>query len=127
MRKQYTSSDRSLRFRRWSRKGYAAFLSRLHCVTIGTLAAPVSERLYAKQVSLSPVAVAAMAAYAEDLPDDLPEEEADSVKLTLSHLNLINFFFIFASDICADEDLNFKLLIFDGTPSVTEVVPFFYV
>ena len=41
-----------LRFRRWSRKGYAAFISRKHTVTIGCLAAAVADRFYQKGLSL---------------------------------------------------------------------------
>ena len=41
-----------LRFRRWSRKGYAAFISRKHTVTIGCLAAAVADRFQQKQLSL---------------------------------------------------------------------------
>lgn len=42
----------TLRFRRWSRKGYAAFISRKHTVTIGCLAAVVADRFYQKGLSL---------------------------------------------------------------------------
>lgn len=42
----------TLRFRRWSRKGYAAFVSRKHTVTIGCLAAAVADRFYQKGLSL---------------------------------------------------------------------------
>ena len=42
----------TLRFRRWSRKGYAAFISRKHTVTIGCLAAAVADRFQQKQLSL---------------------------------------------------------------------------
>ena len=41
-----------LRFRRWSRKGYAAFISLQHTVTIGCLAAAVADRFQQKQLSL---------------------------------------------------------------------------
>ena len=42
----------TLRFRRWSRRGYAAFISRKHTVTIGCLAAAVADRFYQKGLSL---------------------------------------------------------------------------
>lgn len=41
-----------LRFRRWSRKRYAAFVSVQRAVTIGHLAASVSERLQVKNTSV---------------------------------------------------------------------------
>lgn len=51
MRKQYTQKPATLRFRKWSRKGYAAFISIQHTVTIGQLAAHVSERFQVKNGS----------------------------------------------------------------------------
>lgn len=42
----------SLRFRRWSRKGYAAFISLQRAVTIGQLSTNVSERFQIKNQSL---------------------------------------------------------------------------
>ena len=42
----------SLRFKRWSRKRYAAFISVQRAVTIGQLSANVSERFQTKQTSL---------------------------------------------------------------------------
>lgn len=46
-RKQYIQST-GIRFRRWSRKGYAAFISLRRAVTIGNLSANVSERFQTK-------------------------------------------------------------------------------
>ncbi|WP_301705341.1 hypothetical protein [uncultured Parabacteroides sp.] len=48
MRKQHTYKPVALRFKRWSRKGYAAFISIQHAVTIGQLSANVSERFQVK-------------------------------------------------------------------------------
>lgn len=42
----------ALRFRRWSRKGYAAFISLRRAVTIGQLSTSVSERFQAKNLAL---------------------------------------------------------------------------
>ena len=41
-----------LRFRRWSRKRYAAFISLKHTVTIGQLAIALADRFQQKQLSL---------------------------------------------------------------------------
>ena len=41
-----------LRFRRWSRKGYAALISLQHTVTIGQLAIALADRFQQKQLSL---------------------------------------------------------------------------
>ncbi len=48
MKTQLAYRQTPLRFRRWSRKRYAAFVSVQHTVTIGHLAAGVSERLQIK-------------------------------------------------------------------------------
>ncbi|EEC95666.1 hypothetical protein PRABACTJOHN_02951 [Parabacteroides johnsonii DSM 18315] len=52
MRKQYTYKPVALRFRRWSRKRYAAFVSIQRAVTIGQLSANVSERFQTKNGSV---------------------------------------------------------------------------
>lgn len=51
MRKQYTYKSISFRFRRWSRKGYAAFFSLHRAVTIGQLSSNVAERFQVKNGS----------------------------------------------------------------------------
>lgn len=48
MKKQYAYSPGMLRFRRWSRKGYAAFSSLRRIVTIGSLGCRVVESLQRK-------------------------------------------------------------------------------
>lgn len=48
MKKQHTHTPVALRFRRWSRKAYAAFISIRRVVNIGNLTANVSERFQAK-------------------------------------------------------------------------------
>lgn len=48
MIKQHTSRPVALRFRRWSRKAYATFISIQRAVTIGQLTANVSERFQTK-------------------------------------------------------------------------------
>lgn len=50
------STALSFRFRRWSRRGYAAFFSLGRTVTIGQLSANVSERFQAKNASHHSVA-----------------------------------------------------------------------
>ena len=42
----------TLRFRRWSRKGYAAFVSLRHTVTIGQLAIALADRFQQKHGAL---------------------------------------------------------------------------
>lgn len=48
MRKQCTYKPNTFRFRRWSRKGYAAFFSLKRAVTIGQLSSNVAERFQVK-------------------------------------------------------------------------------
>lgn len=52
MEKQHISRPLTLRFKRWSRKGYAAFISIQRAVTIGHLSAHVSERFQTKNESV---------------------------------------------------------------------------
>lgn len=52
MRKSYTYRLAALRFRRWSRKAYAAFISIQRAVTIGHLSFSVADRFQKKNQSL---------------------------------------------------------------------------
>ncbi|WP_287619389.1 hypothetical protein [Parabacteroides sp.] len=52
MRKSYTYRSQALRFRRWSRKAYAAFISIQRAVTIGELSFSVADRFEKKNQSL---------------------------------------------------------------------------
>ena len=52
MRKSYTYRSQALRFRRWSRKAYAAFISVQRAVTIGQLSFSVADRFQKKNLSL---------------------------------------------------------------------------
>ncbi|WP_293717204.1 hypothetical protein [uncultured Parabacteroides sp.] len=52
MKKQQTFHSTALRFRRWSRKKYAAFISIQRAVTIGQLSSNVSERFQTKNGSI---------------------------------------------------------------------------
>lgn len=52
MKKQHTFRPVALRFRRWSRKVYATFISIQRAVTIGQLTANVSERFQTKNGSV---------------------------------------------------------------------------
>ena len=51
-RRLYTYRPIALRFKRWSRKGYAAFVSVQHAVTIGHLSVGVAERSLSKSNTL---------------------------------------------------------------------------
>lgn len=50
-RKQHIAPPCTIRFRRWSRKGYAAFASLGQCVTIGQVCKSITERALTKQVA----------------------------------------------------------------------------
>lgn len=52
MKKQQTFNSTALRFKRWSRKKYAAFISIQRAVTIGQLSSNVSERFQTKNGSI---------------------------------------------------------------------------
>lgn len=52
MRMPCTYKSSTLRFKRWSRKGYAAFISIQRSVTIGQLKSSLTERFQKKNISL---------------------------------------------------------------------------
>lgn len=79
MRKQafrYTLA--AFRFRRWSRKRYAAFVSRQRCCTMGTLRCNVVERLLRKGTGIVSAGTAGAAGFVagEVAPD--PEDRAET-------------------------------------------------
>lgn len=78
MRKQHTSYPIVLRFKRWSRKAYAAFISIQRAVTIGQLTANVSERFQTKLESMHRTALFINEGMQED------EEDTDSGSLNES-------------------------------------------
>lgn len=51
MNKRHTNNHISLRFRRWSRAGYALFVSMTCAVTIGVLAVSVCEKSEVKSIA----------------------------------------------------------------------------
>lgn len=53
MRKSRTFRQAVLRFRRWSRKAYAAFVSLRHVVTIGHLSSSIADSSLKKNTSLN--------------------------------------------------------------------------
>src|ERR1035437_10127615 len=69
-KKTYTAS--SIRFRRWSRAGYAVFCSLSRIVTIGSLAVSISDKSLQKALGVSKRTVPAFASDDES-PDHLPE------------------------------------------------------
>lgn len=75
----YNLKNQSLRFRRWSRKRYAAFVSLHHTVTMGCLSANVADRLQGKQSSLHSSERICTSSYKlmENLPDDMISADKD--------------------------------------------------
>lgn len=74
MRKQYINKSIAFRFKRWSRKGYAAFISVQRAVTIGQLSANVSERFQVKNGSIH-AAVLSFGSIDENGTEEEEEEE----------------------------------------------------
>jgi len=73
MIKSYTNKHQSLRFRRWSRVGYAVFVSMTCAVTIGVLAVSVSDKSTAKMTAS--VAGITVKLIADDSDSDSTPEE----------------------------------------------------
>lgn len=82
----------ALRFRRWSRKAYAAFISVNHVVTIGQLATYVSERFQIKNLSLHGWLDCTTGIFAADnlLEDDLLTEDDTLQEGLVGEICLIN-------------------------------------
>lgn len=77
MRKQYTYRSDALRFRRWSRKGYAAFISVRRAVTIGQLSADVSDRSLVKGSTIH-TSVATLGSMHNEEDDEEAARSSDS-------------------------------------------------
>lgn len=73
MTTKLTNNKTSLRFRRWSRKGYAVFVSMTCAVTIGVLAVSVSDKSTAKMTASVTGVTAKLIADDSD-SDSTPEE-----------------------------------------------------
>lgn len=101
--KRHTIANQVLRFRRWSRKRYAAFVSVTNCVSIGQLSNNVADRLRKKSgVNCVEGVCERIPGYA--IPFD-PEEDLEgkqplldlslmSVSLTLEPVSPIGILFI---------------------------------
>ena len=72
MKSKNAFSTSSLRFRRWSRAGYAVFCSLGCTVTIGSLAVSISDKSLQKSVGISTCAVLTIASDTES-PDTSTE------------------------------------------------------
>lgn len=81
----YNPDRRILRFRRWSRKRYAAFVSLHNTVTMGCLAANVADRLQGKQSSLHSSERISSSPYKlmENLPDDMVADNDISLAINI--------------------------------------------
>lgn len=92
MRKQYRYRPSALRFRRWSRKGYAAFVSVQRNVTIGQLSANVSERLQSKNCSVH--TSAASLHVSDGTKKERAEEEEDMLRNGSGPESVLAFLFL---------------------------------
>lgn len=83
MRSRNFQSDSSLRFRRWSRKGYAMFVSVTNVVTIGVLSSDICEKSEAKLSALSVSSNASIKSESSDLTEDLDFAFANKEEILL--------------------------------------------
>jgi len=79
----------SLRFRRWSRAGYAVFCSLGSTVTIGCLAVSISDKSLQKSTTVSKCAVLA---FASDSESDNNSPELSELEALLSQIKELSFF-----------------------------------
>lgn len=84
MKKRYTSCSLcALRFKRWSRKKYAAFISRQRAVTMGTLRCNIIERLQHKNSRVLNNSVLLLPEEKESDPVPSPWEGNEGITLLL--------------------------------------------
>lgn len=81
----------TLRFRRWSRKGYAAFISLQRAVTIGQLSTSVSERFQTKNLALHTCVLSGSPETDTENEADTDEKEENRRTSLLSGLGLSGF------------------------------------
>lgn len=79
----------SFRFRRWSRKGYAAFFSLSRSVTIGQLSSNVSERFQIKNGTVHSSVLFTDQSNPEDKERNSEFLQGESFAETLSRLSLV--------------------------------------
>ncbi|MDD2951616.1 MAG: hypothetical protein PHC95_00385 [Parabacteroides sp.] len=84
MRKSYTYRSQALRFRRWSRKAYAAFISVQRAVTIGQLSFSIADRFQKKNLSLHTGIAALMDGVSEVGEAEKEKEEESQWSLAIS-------------------------------------------
>lgn len=90
MRKSYTYRSQALRFRRWSRKAYAAFISVQRAVTIGQLSFSVADRFEKKNQSLHTGIGTFTDGFSEEDDEERENTEENKRSLAVSHLSLIH-------------------------------------
>lgn len=79
----------SFRFRRWSRKGYAAFFSLSRAVTIGQLSSNVSERFQTKNGAVHSSVLFTDQSNPEDKERSMEVLQGESYAEALSRLSLV--------------------------------------
>ena len=85
MRKSYTYRSQALRFRRWSRKAYAAFISVQRAVTIGQLSFSVADRFEKKNQSLHTGIGTFTDGFFEEDEEERENTEENKRSLAVSH------------------------------------------
>ncbi|MFT3751638.1 MAG: hypothetical protein QM800_01775 [Paludibacter sp.] len=81
MHKLIFNNTKSIRFRRWSRAGYAIFCSLACCVTIGCVAGSISDQSLQKAVGATVVSLVRDNSGAELPAELLAEQEAELAAL----------------------------------------------
>lgn len=84
-RKHHIAPPCTVRFRCWSRKGYAAFASLGRCVTIGQVCKSITERALAKQVAPGITCPTEQTESGRD--DDTPAMPVTPIELLLATLS----------------------------------------
>lgn len=98
MRKSFSYRTSALRFRRWSRKAYATFVSVQHAVTIGQLSSSVADRLHKKSLSLhNGISRVFNGLYEDDFEETGPSSAENDSRLSLSLGLIMSLLTVFVS------------------------------
>ena len=91
---QRNFTQNSFRFRRWSRKGYAAFFSIKRAVTIGQLSSNVAERFQIKNGTVHSSVLFTDQINPEEKERNTELLQGESYAETLSHLSLVSLWLL---------------------------------
>lgn len=90
MKQNNLQNARSIRFRRWSRAGYAVFCSLACNVTIGSVAGSISDKSLQKAASTTVISISLNNSESESPEEFMAKDNSELVIEQLQEINLPN-------------------------------------